>query len=192
MGRMNTGADSGVDFTIDRADDVLSDLTEANVTPTEQHLENVVAHRFAVAQGEQSWFDTESVLDELSPLPSRVKGQNPLDIEGLRDTIDIDRWTLMRDSDETTVQSASCTEPEQGIDSKVTAPSGTGSATSSVEPNIDGTSTTGETPSPKTEQSDFDAQPAAGEYGQLHADSNEDGDFDGMDARVDGLAQEES
>ena len=143
-------------------------------------------------EGEQSSFDTDSILDKLPPLPSRVEARDPLALDSSRDTVDIEQWTLERDGYDKTVQSASFAEADQGAGSSVTAASGTGSTTTSVEPNTDGTSTAEENPSIGIEKPDFDAQPAEGEFGHLYADPDEDGDFDGIDAWVDGLGQEES
>lgn len=69
---MTTGADPGVDFTVDRADDVISDLTDGKSTPTGQHLENVLAHRFAVAQGEQELLALEEIKDRIKLLDHQL------------------------------------------------------------------------------------------------------------------------
>lgn len=69
---MTTGPAPGVDFTVDQAHEVISDLTDGSSTSTEQHLENIVAHRFAVAQGEQELLALEEIKDRIKLLDHQL------------------------------------------------------------------------------------------------------------------------
>lgn len=137
-------------------------------------------------EGEQSSFDTESVLNQLSPLPSCVGELDPLDIDGSRESVDIERWPLAREGYEKPSQPTPSAEPGLESGSNVTSAPKTGqtAATDSDTARV--------SPSTKTDGAEFKTQPPKGEYGKLYADPTEDGDFDGIDAWVDGVGQEES
>lgn len=140
-------------------------------------------------KGEQSSFDAQSVLEELPPLPSRVKGRDPLAIEGWTNAVDIDTWMQSKDRQN---QPSAFEDTAEDTHSSTPSTGNTRSNTSSRKSVSNGRSYTESSRSPKKEKLDFDAQPAKGKYGRLYADSNEDGDIDSIDEWVDGLEEVDS